>query len=337
METLKEAYYYNKAYETVECILCPHYCKIKNNQTGICKTRINKNGVLYSTSFANPVAIHIDPIEKKPLYHFFPGSKTFSIATNGCNLRCLNCQNSSISQKSPDIIKNNKFLPENIVKLVLENNCNSISYTYTDPVVYYEYTSETAKIAKTKNIKNIIVSAGYINEKPLLELVPFIDAANIDLKVFDNVIYKKLTGASLPEVLNTLKILLENNIWLEITNLIIPEWTDDLKIIEKMCIWLKNNGFENTPLHFSKFSPLHKLSNLPSTPFVLLNKIHEIALKCGLKYVYLGNVWNSNEENTFCPECNKMLIKRNAYNIIFNEITDNKCPECGTIINGKWF
>jgi pyruvate formate lyase activating enzyme len=336
MQKLKEAYYYEKTTTGIVCKLCAHDCNLTEGKTGICKTRININGILYSTSYNNPISLNIDPIEKKPLFHFLPGTTTFSIGTEGCNLRCLNCQNYSISQKSSSNSPNEKFSSEKIVKKAIETNCNSISYTYTDPVAFFEYTLDTSKIAKRNNIKNIIVSSGFINEKPLLELIPYIDAANIDLKVFDNEIYRKLTGASLNEVLNTLKTLLQHNVWLEITNLIIPEWSDDLSKIEQMCNWLVNNGFENTPLHFSRFSPMYKLSDLSPTKISTLEKAYEIALKSGLKHIYIGNVWDSERENTFCPKCHNLLLKRSGYNIIFNKIKNSKCPECNTIISGVW-
>lgn len=331
-----EAKYYEKVEDGINCKLCPHNCFLTEGKTGICRTRVNHGNILYTIAYNNPIAINIDPIEKKPLFHFFPSSKTFSIATEGCNSRCLNCQNSSISQVAPTQDYNEKFSPENIVKSAILNNCNSISYTYTDPIVFYEYTLDIAKIAKEKGIKNIIVSSGYINENPLSELAEYIDAANIDLKVFDENIYKKLCGTDLNPVLNTLKFLKEKNVWLEITNLIIPEWSDNLKTIEKMCKWLMENGFEDTPIHFNKFSPLYKLNHLYPTKTETLINAYEIAKKTGLKYVFMGNVWNLDNENTICPSCETILIKRQGFRIEYNKITENKCLNCGMKISGIW-
>lgn len=332
----KEAAYYQKDNEIVICKLCPHECKILNNKKGICGSRINKDGTLYSTSYANPVALNIDPIEKKPLFHFLPSSLTYSLATIGCNLRCLNCQNFSISQNENHIDYNEKFLPEKIVQNAIYNNCKSISYTYTEPTIFYEYMFDIATSAKSQNIKNVFISSGFINEKPLLDLIPFLDAANIDLKVFDDDIYKKLTSAKLDDILRTIKLLHQNKVWVEITNLVIPDWSDDLNLIKKMCKWLVDNSLENIPLHFSKFSPLYKLNNLNPTPHETLKKAKEIALNEGIKFVYVGNIRDTDDENTFCPSCKKLLVKRNGFNVLKNQTTENKCPDCKTLIHGIW-
>ncbi len=331
-----EAQFYTVNSDIVECTLCPHHCKLKNGQSGICKTRQAIDGKLFTLAYGNPCSLNIDPIEKKPLYHFYPASKSFSIATAGCNLGCLNCQNSSISQVSPAEISSYNLSPLEIVEQAVKYKASSISYTYTDPVVYYEYALECSKIARERNIKNVIVSAGYINEEPLRELCKYIDAANIDLKVFDNEVYRKLNKATLAPVLNTLKTLKENNIWLEITNLIIPQWTDNLDTIKRMCNWLLENGFDETPIHFSRFYPQNKLSNVSPTPVATLEKVFAIAKDSGLKYVYLGNVTGSNGENTYCHICNKLLVERNGYLIARNNIRNGACMFCGTLISGRF-
>ncbi len=331
-----EAKYYIQTPKGLKCQLCPNDCKIKVDEIGECRTRINTNGQLICFAYGNPCAVHIDPVEKKPLYHFFPGSKIYSIATAGCNLACLNCQNWEISQSSPMDTQNYDLLPDKVVDNCMAQKCNSIAYTYSDPVAFYEYTLETSKIARAEGIKNVLVSAGYINEKPLIEWCKYIDAANIDLKSFSKEIYEMLNAGTLEPVLNTLKILRDNGVWLEITNLVVPNWTDDFDMIKKMCDWLASNGFQNYPVHFSRFHPLYKLTNLPATPLNTLTRAKEIALNAGLNYVYIGNVPGNDYSNTFCPECQKKIIDRKGYKIIQMNITNNKCNNCQTTIAGIW-
>ncbi len=330
----KTKYYEKLENKKVICKLCPHECELSDGQTGLCNARQNENGELVSLSYGKIVAIHIDPIEKKPLYHFKPGSQTFSIGTAGCNLHCKNCQNSGISQKSPNELEFTEASPEQIVNSAIENGCNSISYTYTEPTIFYEFMLETAKLAHEKGLKNIIVSNGYINEEPLLELIPYIDAANIDLKCFNDSIYRKITTAHLQPVLNTLKTLKDNGIWLEITNLVIPGYTDDLKIIKEMCEWLVDNGFEDVPLHFSRFHPSYKMHDVPSTSIETLDKAYEIAKSKGINYVYLGNL-RTEKTNTYCPYCGAIIIERSGFETDAKNFT-GVCPKCGKEINGIW-
>ncbi len=336
MTTVEAKYYEVLDDNKVRCTLCPHYCIIRDGRLGICKTRQNIKGKLYTIAFGNPCAVHVDPIEKKPLQHFLPGTLAFSISTAGCNLNCKNCQNWEISQVSPLEIPSYYLPPEEVVKKAIETNSKSIAYTYTDPVAFYEYTLETAKLARKAGIKNVFISAGFINEEPLRELAPFLDAANIDLKSFDDNIYKKLNAGRLQPVLNTLKILKEHDVWIEITNLLIPGWTDDLKMIEKMCNWLVENGFDKYPLHFSRFTPMYKLSDIQPTPVKTLEKARKIALKAGMKYVFIGNVWGHEAEHTYCPKCGKPVIKRVGFNVTEINLADGKCKFCGEPIDGIW-
>jgi pyruvate formate lyase activating enzyme len=280
--------------------------------------------------------VHIDPVEKKPLFHFLPSSSTFSIATAGCNLACLNCQNWEISQTSPHKTRNYELMPDEVVDNCLQNNCDSISYTYSDPVVFFEYVMDTAKIAHQQNIKNIIVSAGYIYEKPLREWSKYIDAANIDLKSFSNEIYEMLNAGKLEPVLNCLKILKEEGIWLEITNLIIPDWTDDMDMIKRMCDWLYDNDFADTPLHFSRFFPQYKLTELAPTPISILEEARRIALKAGLNYVYIGNAPETGKSTTVCPNCGMPVVDRLGYSVQNYLIDNNRCKNCNSIIAGVW-
>ncbi len=332
----KEGLYYTPTPKGVKCLICPNECTIKEGEEGDCRNRINHGGKLYSIAYGNPCAIHIDPIEKKPLNHFYPNSTAYSIATAGCNLACLNCQNWTISQVNPKQTRNYDLMPEKLVNEALTNGCKSIAYTYSEPISFYEYTLDSAKIAREKGIKNVLVTAGYINEEPLRNFCKYIDAANVDLKSFSNEIYLKLNGGKLQPVLNTLKIMAEEGVWLEITNLVIPSWTDDFDMIKEMCDWLYNNGLDEYPLHFSRFQPSYKLTQLPPTPVNVLNKAREIAKKAGLKYVYIGNIPGSEAQNTYCPKCNKILIERKGYSILQNNIERSSCKFCGEKIAGVW-
>ena len=331
-----EAHYYVQTPKGIKCLLCPNECKIEAGKEGECHTRINEDGILQCYAYGNPCAIHVDPIEKKPLYHFLPGTRSLSIATAGCNLACLNCQNWEISQTSPLKTRNFDLMPDRVSEECIKNECQSISYTYSDPVAFYEYTLDASILAKEKGIKNVIVSAGYINEKPLLEWCKYIDAANIDLKSFSNEIYEMLNAGTLEPVLKTLKILKDNGVWLEITNLIVPDWTDDLEMIEEMCGWLAANGFQEYPLHFSRFNPQYKLTNLPATPVNILNRARDLALKAGLKYVYIGNVPGTEAQNTYCPKCKQIVVERKGFRIIATHLEQNKCTYCNSEIAGIW-
>jgi len=274
----------------VTCLLCPHYCVIPEGKTGKCRTRINKEGVLYSLAYGNPCSVAIDPIEKKPLYHFLPGSQVLSIATAGCNFRCLNCQNWTISQASPENIDHYDLSPGQIINMALRHKTPSIAFTYTEPTVFYEYMFDIAVKAHEKGLKTVMVSNGYINSGPLEALCPYIDAANIDLKCFDDKMYRRLTGGKLQPVLDTLLTLHKTGVWIEITHLIIPGMTDNPVWFESMCRWLSDNGFASTPLHISRFFPAYKLPHLPPTPVKRIMEAKETALKCGLRFVYPGNI-----------------------------------------------
>jgi pyruvate formate lyase activating enzyme len=297
---------------------------------------VNYKDKLYSIAYGNPCAIHIDPIEKKPLFHFLPSERAFSIAAAGCNFRCLNCQNWQISQFSPKDTDNYDFMPDKIVEQCSANKCESIAYTYSEPTTFYEYVYDTAWLARTKGIKNILKSNGYINEEPLRKLCTVLDAANIDLKCYDDAIYKKMSEGNLEPVLKALKVFKEEGVWLEITNLVIPEWTDDLEMIKKMCGWLVTNGLQDTPLHFSRFTPMYKLNQLPLTPVSTLEKAREIARSAGVHYVYIGNVPAHAAENTYCHKCSALIIERRGFTILQNTMQDGACGKCKTKIPGVW-
>ena len=333
---IKEAMFYSETPKGIRCLICPNECDIREGESGDCHNRVNIKGKLYSIAYGNPCAIHVDPIEKKPLYHFLPATNAFSIATAGCNLACLNCQNWTISQKSPDETKNQDLPPEMVVESCKANACQSIAYTYSEPITFYEYTYDTSILARKAGLKNVIVSAGYINTEPLLKLCKVIDAANIDLKSFSNDIYLKLNGGTLQPILDTLLTMKKEGVWLEITNLVVPSWTDDLDMIKRMCSWLAENGFTETPLHFSRFMPMYKLANLPPTPLNILQKAREVAVNEGLKYVYIGNVPGLGHETTYCPGCKKAVFERRGYSVLQKNITDGKCSFCDYPIAGVW-
>lgn len=321
---------------SVRCHICPHTCLIRDGGAGICKTRVNSEGILYSIAYGNPCSLSIDPIEKKPLFHFFPGEKIYSMATGGCNFRCQNCQNWQISQTSPQILDHYDLTPEELVQQAEARHAKLIAFTYTEPTVFYEYVFDTAKIAREKGLKTVFISNGYINQQPLSDLCPYLDAANIDLKCFDEPIYHKLTGGHLQPVLDTLKTLREKGIWFEITNLLIPSYSDNTEMIEVMCDWLVENGFPETPLHFSRFFPNFKLMDLPPTPESLLVRAKDIAERAGMKFIYIGNVPGIYGENTYCPSCKRMIIERFGYTVMKNCIDGGKCEFCGKSIAGVW-
>lgn len=315
-----------------KCMLCPHNCVILEGKTGICGVRKNINGKIFSLVYGKPCSIAIDPVEKKPLYHFYPGQNILSLGTVGCNFKCIGCQNYEIARGTPDESDNVGYAPEEIIKLAKQKNCSMIAYTYTEPTIFYEYMIDIAKLAKKNGLKNVIVSNGYINPAPLIELCKYIDAANIDLKFFNNDNYLKYSGAKLNPVLETLKILKQQNVWLEITNLIIPGWSDDLVEFENMCKWIKDNLGKDVPLHISRFFPHYKLQDVKPTSLEILEKAENIA-KQYLNYVYTGNVFR--ESNTYCIKCNNLLIDRQGY-VINNKVKGGVCSKCNKKLPGVY-
>jgi pyruvate formate lyase activating enzyme len=332
----KECTYYEVTPRGTMCLVCPNECTLKSGESSVCRNRVNHKGKLYSIAYGNPCAMHIDPVEKKPLFHFLPGSNCFSIATAGCNFACLNCQNWTISQSSPKDTKNYDLMPPAVVEESVAGNCQSIAYTYSEPITYYEYVYDTSSIARRKGIKNILVSNGYINEKPLRDLCKVLDAATIDLKSFDEKTYLKLNAGKLQPVLNSLKTFKQEGVWLEISNLVIPSWSDNLDMIKRLCDWLFQNGFQDNPLHFLRFQPLYKLNQLPPTPIAILEKAKDIALRAGIKFVYIGNIPGTSAISTICPRCKKVIVERKGFMIVNNAVKNGSCSYCGEKISGKW-
>ncbi len=339
---MKQALFYNKISEkekTVQCQLCPRFCVLKPGELGNCKVRKNINGKLYSLVYGRPCSLALDPIEKKPLYHFLPGERALSIATAGCNLHCKHCQNWEISQFGLDKVKSLEVKPEEVVKEAKKNKAEIISYTYTEPTIFYEYMIDICKLVKKvkkPKMRNTIVSNGFINPEPLKELCKYLDGANIDLKSIDDEFYRHICGGRVEPVLKAIKIMKEKDIWIELTNLLIPGLNDSTEQIEKLVWWIKKNLGRDVPLHFTAFYPTYKLLNLPSTSLSTLRKARNIALSKGLHYVYTGNLPDEEGSNTRCPKCGKTVIKRKGFEVIENNLKKGKCPECNEKIAGVW-
>ena len=320
----------------VNCNLCRHRCrKIADFKRGICGVRENRDGTLYSLVYGKAVARSVDPIEKKPLFNFLPGSSAYSVATVGCNFRCDNCQNYDISQlpKVRGTIVGEEVSPEEIVLAAKLSNCDSIAYTYTEPTIFFEYALDTAKIAHKEGIKNVFVTNGYITPEALQEIAPYLDAANIDLKSFSDNFYRRNCGARLEPVLDSIKLHKSLGIWIEITTLIIPTLNDSEMELRKIAEFIKEIS-EDIPWHITQFHPTYKLIDQTITPVTTLRKARQIGIEAGLRYVYEGNVLGENGENTYCHNCQKMLIHRRGYRILENRIKSSICPYCGTKIDG---
>ena len=332
----KEALYWKAVENKIQCQLCPHFCLLGLGEVGKCKVRVNKAGELISLVYGRPCSLSIDPIEKKPLYHFLPGEKSVSIATAGCNLKCSHCQNYDISQCSPEEIRSLNISPEEIITEVNNNKAKIISYTYTEPTIFYEYMLDISKLAKNRDMKNTTVTNGFINPEPLKELCKYLDGSNIDLKSIDDEFYQQVCKGRVEPVLESIKIMKENNVWIEITNLLIPGLNDSTEQIEALATWIHKNLGKDVPVHFTAFYPTYKLTNLPRTSIETLKRARKIALGKGLNYVYTGNLEDEEGNNTYCPKCKKLLVKRNMFSVIENNIKNSKCIECDEVIPGIW-
>ncbi len=331
----KEAMWYKSTGDgTYRCELCPNRCSLKDGVRSICLVREGKNGKLHTLVYGNPTSIHVDPIEKKPLFHYYPGKSAFSIATAGCNFTCLNCQNWQISQFPPEDTLNYKLLPEKTVMTAKLYKSPIIAYTYSEPSIFYEYMLETSKIAKDHEIKNVSITNGYLNPKPVKELCRYLGAANVDLKGFSDDFYMEFTDGRLQPVLDTINIMKENGVHVEITNLVLPGQNDSDQMLKKMCRWIVSNPGIDVPLHFSRFSPMYKLKNLQHTPEKTLRRARKIALDMGIRYVYIGNIPLLEAEDTFCHNCNKLLVDRSGYRINKMNIMEGCCKYCHVKIPG---
>jgi len=335
---MKEALLYEKLdNKLVHCFLCSHQCRIANQKFGFCGVRENINGILYTHAYGNVAAAHVDPIEKKPLYHFLPGSNSFSISTIGCNFRCGFCQNWEISQKSfvnGASLEEEEFSPEDIVEEAIRNDCKSISYTYTEPTIFFEYAYDIARLAKERGLRNIFVTNGYMTSECLDMLGPYLDAANVDLKFFNEASYKKICAATLAPVLNSIKKMKEMGVWVELTTLVIPGENDSLQELSAIAQFIVSVD-KSIPWHISRFHPDYKFKDHALTPEATLKQIQGIGLQAGLEFVYVGNVsgWGN---DTFCPGCKRKLIRRDVFNIMEYNIKESCCIYCQREIPGKF-
>lgn len=357
---VKEAAHYVKLDRNVQCKVCPNNCILTPGDRSHCRNKINRDGTLYTLAYANPCTFHVDPVEKKPLFHFLPGTRTFSLATSGCVFRCLNCQNWELSQKKPEETKNPRgpalrlrpplpatlgademsrltLFPEDAVAVAQALRCPAIAYTYSEPTSYYEYMRDTCRAARAAGVRNIVVTCGSIEERPLRELATLVDAAHVDLKGFDDATYRRLNSGRLQPILRTLEIYRELGVWFEVINLVVPTYTDDLDGIRRMCGWLAEKLGPDRPLHFSRFFPQHKLDHLAPTPVETLLQARAIAQAAGLRYVYIGNVPELRDvEATHCPGCHRVVIERDIFAVLRNDLVNGACPHCHRPIRGVW-
>ncbi len=335
---MKEALFYEKLQGTdVQCRLCGHNCHIHAGKRGVCAVRENREGTLYSLVYGKVISMNIDPIEKKPLFHFLPGSSSLSIATVGCNFRCKHCQNYEISQYPRErtfSIPGKDMSPEDIVNAAVKQGCESISYTYTEPTIFFEFAYDCARLAQQKGIRNVFVSNGYTGPEAVRLAAPFLDAINVDLKGSD-IFYKEICGARLEPVKNTIRLMNELGVWVEVTTLVIPDLNDSEKDLADIAEFISSVD-PAIPWHVSQFYPTYKLIDKPRTPISTLRKARDIGYNSGLNHIYLGNVPGEGGENTLCPSCKSTVIERTGYRILKNRLKEGKCPECNSPIKGIW-
>ncbi len=332
-----EAKYYEKLpHREIECHLCPRLCRLGDKERGYCGVRENIGGTYYTLVYGKACAVHVDPIEKKPFFHFLPKTPALSIASAGCNVNCKFCQNWEISQVRPEQITHIDLPPKSVVQSAEKNNCPTIAYTYSEPVVFFEYMYDTSVEARKKGIKNVVVTGAHINLEPFQDLLKVVDGVKIDLKAFNQDFYTKYVRGELDPVLEAMKAASQSQVWLEIVYLVIPTLNDKTSEISRMSRWIKNEIGVDVPLHFSRFYPSYLMKNLPPTPISTLEKLHQTAKEEGLNYVYIGNIPGHGGEHTFCPSCGKIIIKRMGYFIEEINITNGKCKFCGQKIPGFW-
>ena len=322
----------SKSDNKVQCFLCPHNCTINENKRGVCGVRKNEGGKLYSLIYSSCSSVAEDPIEKKPLYHFYPGSVALSLGSVGCNLRCDHCQNYSISRASPNDMFLKEISPEAAVELGKNHGCKVISWTYNEPTIWHEYTFDSAKLTKKAGLATVYVTNGYINEEPLKEISSYLDAMNIDVKAFHEDFYKKICKARLEPVLNTCEISKNLGIHIEVTYLVITGYNDSLDEIRKFCKWVVDKLGEDTPVHFSRFHPDYNMKDIPATPIDTLLKIYDISKEVGIQYPYLGNVPHGHYENTYCPRCGNIIVQRHSFSANIVGLKKKNCKKCGLFI-----
>ncbi len=320
----------------VRCQLCPRQCELENGSRGRCRVRENRDGELYSLAYGNPALVQEDPVERKPYFHVSPGSRALSISTAGCNLACKFCEVWDMALVAPEEVYAHDMPPQAVVDHALDSGVRALSYAFGEPVIFYEYMAEVAVLAKEAGLLNLLHTAGYIRPQPLQEISPLMDAANVDLKGFDPDFYREVVGGELEPVLNTLRLLKGQGVHLEVTNILIPTLNDDDETLRRMCQWIAEELGDDVPLHFARFYPLYKLSALPRTPVAALDRARSIALEVGLKFVYVARVTGHVGENTFCPECDQLIIERVGFVIEKMHLEAGRCRYCGANIPGAW-
>lgn len=321
---------------TVTCGICPKACRIEPGFSGECRVRVNREGTLHAVTYGRPCSIHVDPIEKKPLFHVAPGAPILSVATAGCNLHCSNCQNWQISQGNPEELEAYDLMPAALPDLARRHGCEWVAYTYTEPLVYYEYTYDCCVQAHEAGLRNVLVTAAYVNRGPLARLCPVVSAANVDIKALSDPFYRDVCDASLDPVLKAIVQMKAAGVFLEITNLVIPTLNDSDELLLALCRWVRTHLGAETPLHFSRFFPQHRMTHLPPTPEATLQHARELARAEGLKHVYLGNVRTRDGETTRCPSCDAIAIERERYVVVANRLDAGRCQACGTLLAGVW-
>ena len=320
----------------VECTLCPKKCKVDDLERGYCGVRENRDGTYYTHVYAAPCSVHPDPIEKKPFFHFLPGTRAFSLATAGCNMDCAFCQNWQISQVRPEQVEAYYMTPETVASYALQSDCPSIAYTYTEPVIFYEYMYDCAAVSRERGIRNVMISNGYILEKPLRELCKVLDGIKVDLKSFREKYYQEVCIGELKPVLDVLEIIRDEGVWMEIVYLMVPTLNDSEAEIEDLCAWVHEKLGDDVPLHFTRFHPQYRLKHLPVTPLSRLERAWRIARQVGLNYVYLGNVVGHETESTRCPDCEKVVVHRVGYTVLETALEQGNCANCGHKVAGVW-
>lgn len=337
---MKEADFQRREGDRIRCLLCPHRCLLKEGQTGICNVRRVENGRLHTLAYGMAAALHVDPIEKKPLFHFLPGSLSLSVGTVGCNLHCLFCQNWTLSLMSDNLDKHaatQYISPESIVASALKHHCRSIAFTYSEPTIFYEYARDIAVQSANRGLSNIFVTNGYIESEPLLALKGVLHAANVDLKTFRDHTYREIMGGTLSPVLENVKRMKHDlKLWLEVTTLVIPTINDSEAELKDIATFIKQELGADVPWHVSRFHPDYQMTHLPPTPVATLQRAREIGMEMGLHYVYTGNAPGNPGETTYCPECTHPLIKRQGFTIKRNSVTGGTCNKCGAAISGVW-
>jgi pyruvate formate lyase activating enzyme len=333
MDSLHEARFWKTEGDRAACFLCPHHCKIAEGKVGICGVRQNIGGKLYSLIYGRVSAVHVDPMEKKPLFHFMPGQPILSLGSVGCNLRCLHCQNYGISQASVKDHDLSQLTPEEVSNLALESSCHAVAFTYNEPTIWHEFTFDACKAAKEHDLSTVYVTNGFMEEAPLREIAPFLDAMNIDVKGFKEGFYHEVCKARLEPVLRTSKLAHELGLHIELTYLVIPKKNDSEEEMREFCKWVSSALSPNVPVHFTRFHPDYMMNDVPATPLKTMRLAHRIATEEGLMFPYLGNIGGEEGENTYCPKCKALIIRRQGFEVDILALREGKCTECGQELN----